>query len=101
MAMTTDELVSLARRYWETYLPKAHAELENPDEHFQTLAHQVEDLVDERAEDLAGKAPEGETFEDRLGRIRNAETTAWAMILDELVYLTPEPGRENEELPPA
>lgn len=99
MAMTTDELVSLARRYWQTYLPKAYAELEDPDEHFLALAHRVEDLVDELADDLAGNPVEGESFEDRLGRKRNAETTAWAQVLKDEVYLTPEPGRENEELP--
>jgi hypothetical protein len=90
-----------AMRHWQTYLPQAYAELDDPAAYFLKLGQRVSAQIADLAEDLIGKAPAGETFEQKVGRIEAAKRQAREKVMAEEVFLPAEPGREDEELPEA
>jgi len=99
--MSRSRYVSLARRYWETYLPSRVAAIPQTDrtEFFRSLGRQVAREVEELTPSLAGQDPDNEQYLEKVGRLRNAEMRAEEQALAELVYLEKEPGTEDLELP--
>lgn len=96
-----NEFGQTAKRHWETYRPTALAELDNPEEFFQELgdrvAQRIADLWPEMATAAAG---ESDGFVETMGRNRMAMAQARELVMAEEVFLTPEPGLEDAELPP-
>ncbi len=89
-----------AQRYWETYLPSRHAQLEDPETFYRELASQV------RAEIAAAMAstrpeaglPENPTYLQIRAAHEGARKAAEEQALTELVFLTPEPGTEDRRM---
>ena len=90
-----------ARRHWETFLPKATAALEDPDEHFRQLGARVEGQVTDLARQLAEReTTPGMTEEEKVDLMEWAYRTAEEVVMEDEVFLPPEKGARNNELPP-
>jgi len=80
---------------WErmrAFQPEMLAGIEDPDSYFSSLGEDLERQISELAEQIAGPARAGETYQERLGRLREARITAESEIMRQVG--TPE---ENEE----
>lgn len=90
-----------ARRHWETFLPEATANLEDPEEHFRVLGVRVEGLVQDLAAQLAEREmPTSPTEDQKIETREWALRTAEEVVMADEVYLPPEKGAEDNELPP-
>lgn len=64
---------------WErmrTFQPEVLAGIEDPDSYFLSLGEDLERQINDLAEQIAGQAQRGETYQERLGRLREARITA-------------------------
>jgi hypothetical protein len=86
-----------ARNYWETYLPSATAELDDPTTFFRELAQQVEDQIESAVLTPPTVDPEASAA-DREQAYAAALRAARETALADLVYLPPEPGTETKRL---
>jgi hypothetical protein len=89
---------TLARRYWETYLPQQTATLADPDSFFLNLEQQVKDRIQGEVDDAEPTLPTSDDPLVKAGARRAAIRAAEADALNDLVYLPPEPGTEHLEL---
>src|SRR4051794_38763376 len=88
-----------ADRHWATYLPAARASLVDPEAFFRALGERAEYEVRRLTDEILAK--EGsESDELERGRIADrARRKAEEIVLAEVVFLAPEPGSEDNELP--
>ena len=89
----------IAEQHWRTFRPRATAKMRNPSAFFQNLAARVEQRVNDLADDLLAKEPPETEYEDRVAQIERANRKAEEIVLAQEVYLPPEPGQANNELP--
>ena len=69
---------------WErmrAFQPEVLTGIENPVSYFSSLGEDLERQISELAEQIAGPARAGETYQERLGRLREARITAESEIL--------------------
>ncbi|MEV6404119.1 hypothetical protein AB0M58_14390 [Streptomyces bobili] len=83
-----------AKAYWKRWLPARYAALPFPDTYFTLLGEQVEQQAGDLWDELVRRdeAPEGETHEERAGRLQLLKEEAVRAVLEDLVRLPPEPG---------
>ena len=80
-----------AMRHWQQTTPAEQvAQLENPQQHFTTLGEDVAVAVENLARELAGQAPPGEGYLQRLRRLTTAKFEAEAQVVREMVLTDPE-----------
>lgn len=89
-----------ARRHWQTFLPTRYAQIEDPETFFTHLGEQVETEIETLEQSLAGEDPPGETYLEKLGRLRTARLNAEDQVLREMVLLPAEPGSPMDEAQP-
>lgn len=89
----------LARTYWETYLPEQTASLPDPTSFFASLSEQVSDEVDSEAQSILDSMPKATDPSAKVGQRLQAIRDAEHRVLADLVFLTPEPGTEDLEMP--
>ena len=81
---------------WErmrAFQPERLAGIEDPDSYFLSLGEDLERQISELAERIAGPARPGETYQERLGRLREARITAESEAMRQVGVL------EEEEEP--
>jgi len=93
------DYATIARRYWQTYLPSRYASLSDPETFFRNLADQVTQEIADLTPMLAGDDSPDETYQEKVGRLNAARSQATERAMAELVYLPPEPGTEDQEMP--
>ncbi|MGW3308307.1 hypothetical protein ACWDG9_17165 [Streptomyces sp. NPDC001073] len=83
-----------AKAYWQRWLPARYAALPFRDTYFTVLGEQVEQQAGDLWDELVRRdqAPEGETHEQRAGRLALLKEEAVRAVMDDLVRLPPEPG---------
>ena len=86
-----------ALTHWERWRPSEFATIQDPEVFFSTLGETVASQVDDLAYQLEGSDPPGEGYLEKVGRLNAAKRQAEELVLAELVYLTPEPGIEDDE----
>ncbi len=90
------------RRYYTEHRPLAMEALGSPQEtedFFRQLGAQIEEQVQQSEDQIAGPAPEGETYLQHVGRLRMARAQAQEIALADLLYSTP-PEDDDEETSP-
>jgi hypothetical protein len=92
-----NQYAAMAQRHWQQYLPQRTASLQDPIQFFTNLGIEVEQEIQELAEALTGDDPPGETYLDKVGRLRMARLQAEEQILAERVLLPAEPGIEDDQ----
>ena len=93
----TSRHAETARRYWETYLPSATAELDDPTAYFEDLGRQVE-LQIEAALLTPPTVDEEATPREKEATFQATARAAEESALQDLVFLPPEPGTEQKRL---
>lgn len=91
-----------ARRYWETYRPKAYSQIAESQREtfFADLGKQVLDMVEYLTEDNLRASSRETDSPDLLRRKRAmAQMRAEEEALEELVFLPKEPGTEHLPMP--
>lgn len=73
----------LVRSDWERSRPDQLALLPDPDLYFQQVGQQMADEIETMADELAGQAPPGETYWQRVGRLNEATSRAREIVLRE------------------
>ncbi len=81
-----------AHRHWQTHLPERYAQIPDPESHFAALGQEIAELVDQRADQIAGDDPVGEDYLTKAGRLKEARLTAEDEVLREML---PEPQEEE------
>ena len=87
------------RRYYTEHRPLATQALGNPLEmeaFFRSLGAQIEEQVQQGEDQIAGVDPVGETYLQKVGRLRMARAQATEIALADLLYSTP-PETDDEE----
>lgn len=98
--MTPNELATLARRYYETYLPSRVAAMSDPEMFFREFGTGTAKQIRSLEATMVGPDSLDEDYLAKLGRLGTARQQATEKILGETLYsLTPEPGTEEKELP--
>jgi len=90
------------RRYFTEHRPLATEALGTPQEtedFFRQLGAQIEEQVQQGEDQIAGRAPVGETYLQHVGRLRMARAQAQEIALADLLYSTP-PENDDEEISP-
>lgn len=90
------------RRYYTEHLPLAMRALGTPEEaevFFRQRGAQIEDQVQHSEDRIAGPDPVGETYLQKVGRLRMARAQAQEIALADLLYSTP-PEDDDEETTP-
>ncbi|MEU3433056.1 hypothetical protein [Streptomyces sp. NPDC006863] len=86
-----------AREFWQTYRPRALAELGSPEqqeEFFVALDLRVTERIGQTANDLLQQLP----VEQRGAARRAVKSQAQELIYADLVWLEKEPGTEHREM---
>lgn len=89
-----------AQQHWQTFLPTMYSQISDPETFFTQLGEQVEEEIDTQAEAQAGPDPVGESYLEKLGRLRTARQAAEHQVLQEMVLLPAEPGSPMDETEP-
>lgn len=87
------------RRYYTEHRPLATQALGNPQEteaFFRSLGEQIEEQVQQGEDQIAGTDPAGETYLQKVGRLRMARAQATEIALADLLYSTP-PETDDED----
>lgn len=93
-----------ALRYWEVYRPQALQRIGSPEAievYFTNLGLQIQQRSAQLKLAMASQAPISEDYDEQVGYLNQAHTSATEQALAELAYLEPEPGREHLEMPRA
>ncbi len=94
--------VEKVRSYWRTYLPQATAQLPDPETHFQDLAEQISERVDQIAAELSASQPTlPDDYLARVGTLNTMRLQAQEMALDELLFSTPPEPEADEDPEPS
>jgi len=86
----------MALNHWKRWLPQTLAAIPDRESFFTRLGLDVERQIDELSDRLAGPDRPGETYLDKLGRLRAAKITAESEILRAEVLLPPENDPDEE-----
>lgn len=73
----------LVRNHWERNRRDQIALLPDPDLYFQQVGEQMAEQIETMADELAGTAPPGETYWERVGRLNEATSRAREIVLRE------------------
>ena len=84
-----------AMSHWKQVDPDRYAAIPDPDAFFTQLGEEVMQEIETRARALEGPDRPGETYLEKVGRLRMARFTAEGDVMRELV-LIPGPGEEND-----
>lgn len=69
---------------WErmrAFQPEVLAGIEDPDSYFSSLGEDLDRQISELAEQIVGPTRRGETYQERLGRLREARITAESEVM--------------------
>jgi hypothetical protein len=77
--------------YWQNHLPQALSRISDPENHFSRVGEDLAEAIENRAAQIAGPDPVGESYMDKLGRLREAMSTAETEVWQEAAP-DPEPG---------
>jgi hypothetical protein len=77
------------------FQPEVLAGIEDPDSYFSNLGEDLAQRIEELAERIAGPARPGESYLDRLGRLREARISAASDIMAQVGV----PEQENDQAP--
>lgn len=91
---------TIAERHWRTFRPAATAKMKNPEAFFRALAARVEQRVNDLTDELLAKQETETDYLARVEQIDAANRQAEEIVLDQEVFLPPEPGAADNELPP-
>jgi len=89
-----------ARDYLARHRPAALAAIADPEAHFTELGEQIAAEVENLEAGLAGPAPPGETFLERVGRLNMARLMAEERVMGEVVYSSGEEDPESAAASP-
>jgi hypothetical protein len=90
----------MVRRYYTEHRPLAAEALGSPQEmedYFRSLGAQIEEQVQQGEDKIAGTDPVGETYLQKVGRLRMARAQAAEIALADLLYSNPPENNEEEE----
>jgi hypothetical protein len=87
---------SQAMTHWRRWLPTRYATIPNPAEFFEDLGQQVQTEIAQLSTQLAAEDSPGESYLDKVGRLKMARMQAEEIVLRERVLLEPEPGADPE-----
>jgi len=76
-----------AREHWTRAFPDRLRDLPDPEAFFSTLGQDIADAIEATTRTLAGEAPSGETYLNRLQRLNTARHTAESHVMRQMVYL--------------
>ncbi|WP_040742198.1 hypothetical protein [Nocardia tenerifensis] len=94
-------IIDQVRTYYSTQLPHTTAALEDPESHFQQLAEQISQRVEQIVTRLAAEATTpGQDFLERVGTLNTVRAQALEAALAELLYVMP-PEIEDDPAPSA
>ena len=91
------------RRHYTEHRPLATQALGNPQEmeaFFRSLGAQIEEQVQQGEDQIAGVDPVGETYLQKVGRLRMARAQATEIALADLLFSTPPETDDEEEFSP-
>ncbi|MBF6485303.1 hypothetical protein IU431_14270 [Nocardia otitidiscaviarum] len=99
-------IIDQVRTYYSTYLPQTTAALDDPETHFQQLAEQISERVQQVSIQLEAEAiTPGQDYLERVGTLNTVRSQALEMALAELLYSTapeveddPEPSQTERDL---
>lgn len=91
----------LAHDHWSRWRPQELAQLADPAAFFEDLSAQAAQQIDQLTTDLAGEDLPGESYLNKLGRLRMARFSAQAQVLREQLLLPPEPAQPTPPAPPS
>lgn len=97
MTQPTSQYAQMAQNHWAQFLPNRYSQIPNPDEFFTALGQEVEEQIQDLAEQIAGQDPPGEDYLSKVGRLNQARQTAREKVLAERVFLPAEPGSPMDE----
>jgi hypothetical protein len=83
------QMAAIAEQHWRTYLPQDYANLTNRETFFQSLEDDAQTQIDQLMEVEEDRTVPGESFADRMGRLRAARQVAEERVFREV--LRPEP----------
>ena len=86
----------LAREHWTKYAPSKVAQLENPDEFFESLGEQVADRVTTLSRIREGEHRPSPDFLDQVALLNAYRKEAEERALSDLVWLTPDQVEYDE-----
>jgi len=72
-----------AQQYWQEFLPTRYQEIENPVEYFTRLGQEMSDQINALALSLAGDDAAGESYLEKVGRLRMARLQAEDQVVRE------------------
>lgn len=90
----------MARDHWRQFLPNRYQQIPDPQNYFTRLGQEVEEEIEQLAQDLAGEDRAGEGYLDKLGRLTTARQQAEEQVLAERILLPAEPGTPLDETTP-
>jgi|GEM_PF-1417322 hypothetical protein len=86
----------LAREHWTKYAPSRVAQLENPDEFFESLGEQVADRVTTLSRTLEGQHRPSPDYVNQVALLNAYRKQAEERALSDLVWLTPDQVEYDE-----
>lgn len=98
--VSVDELAEMAEQHYRTNLPQAYAAIPARERatFFSDLAEQAQQQIVALADSLAGPDRAGETWAQKAGRLGEAEATARAQVIREMIL--PPPPRRTDPMDP-
>jgi hypothetical protein len=76
---------AMLREHWALHRSGELAGMADPDSFFSDMSSQIQDQVEELAEQIAGPSRPGEDYLDRLGRLREARISAESDVLRQVM----------------
>ncbi|WP_280404558.1 hypothetical protein [Nocardia brasiliensis] len=94
-------IIDQVRTYYSTYLPQTTEALEDPETHFQQLAEQISERVEQISTRLEADATTpGQDYLERVGTLNTVRAQALEAALAELLYSTPPEVEDDPEPSP-
>ncbi|WP_446225053.1 hypothetical protein ACTWPB_08045 [Nocardia sp. IBHARD005] len=91
-------IIDQVRTYYTTYLPRTTQALEDPQTHFQQLAEQISERVEQISTQLETEAiTPGQDYLERAGTLNTVRAQATEMALAELLYSMPQENQDDPE----
>jgi hypothetical protein len=84
-----------AQEAWREASPTHYAQIQDPETFFSDLGEQAAEQIDQMQTQLAGPDPAGESYLEKVGRLRAARNQAEEYVSHDL--LSPPEIEENEE----
>lgn len=84
-----------ARTHWSRWRPSEVAAMADPGTFFADLGRRAAEQIEETASRTAGPDVPGETYLEKLGRLRMAQFAAQEQVLRDLLLPEPEAGLEQ------